>query len=261
MRLAGRVALVTGSSSGMGAAIAVALAREGASVSLTARRGDRLAEVVEKITTDGGVASHVVADVADREQAANAVSSTVDRYGRLDIVINSAGGGTMGPVEGADLDMWHHMVNVNLLGVLNVTHAAVPHLLRQSYSDLLVISSHSGRLTTPFNNVYAATKFGVVAFCDSMRQEMADKGLRVTVIEPGMTRGTEITNASNDPELQKFVLDFLANKVTLSPEDIAATVLHMVSAPPNVTLAEVLILPTSTYTSTRPATDLDSASP
>jgi NADP-dependent 3-hydroxy acid dehydrogenase YdfG len=89
----------------------------------------------------------------------------------------------------------------------------------------------SGRLTTPFNNVYAATKFGVVAFCDSMRQEMADKGLRVTVIEPGMTRGTEITNAPNPPELQRFIVDFLANAVTLSPEDIAATVVHMVSQP------------------------------
>lgn len=249
MKLAGRVALVTGSSSGMGAAIAVALAREGASVSLTARRGDRLAEVAGKITADGGVASHVVADVADRDQAANAVQSTIDTHGRLDIVIHSAGGGSMGPVAGADLDQWHAMVNVNLLGVLNVTHAAVPHLLRQDCSDLLVISSHSGRLTTPFNNVYAATKFGVIAFCDSMRQEMADKGLRVTVIEPGMTRGTEITNAPNPPELQRQIVDFLANAVTLSPQDIAATVVFMVSQPPNVTLAEVLILPTSTYTS------------
>jgi len=248
VKLAGRVALVTGSSSGMGAAIAVALAKEGASVSLTARRGHRLAEVVEKITADGGVASHVVADVADRDSAANAVTSTVDRYGRLDIVINSAGGGTMGPVEGGDLDMWHHMVNVNLLGVLNVTHAAVPHLLRQDYSDLLVISSHSGRLTTPFNNVYAAAKFGVVAFCDSMRQEMASRGLRVTVVEPGMTRGTEIGDAANSPEMQQFIDDYFANNVSLTPEDIAATVLHMVSAPPNVTLAEVLILPTATYT-------------
>jgi NADP-dependent 3-hydroxy acid dehydrogenase YdfG len=124
--------------------------------SLTARRGDRLAEVAEKITAGGGVASHVVADVADREQAANAVSSTVDKYGRLDIVVHSAGMGVLAPVEGADLDLWHTMVNVNLLGVLNITHAAVPHLLRQDCSDLLVISSHSGRLTTPTNNVTVA---------------------------------------------------------------------------------------------------------
>jgi NADP-dependent 3-hydroxy acid dehydrogenase YdfG len=258
VKLAGRVALVTGSSSGMGAAIAAALAREGASVSLTARRADRLAEMVGKITAEGGVASHVVADVADREQAANAVSSTVDTYGRLDIVIHSAGGGVMGPVAGADLDQWHAMVNVNLLGVLNVTHAAVPHLLRQDYSDMLVISSHSGRLTTPFNNVYAATKFGVVAFCDSMRQEMADRGLRVTVIEPGMTRGTEIGNAPNSPEIQQFITDYFANNVSLSPEDIAATVVHMVSQPANVTIAEVLILPTSTYTSRSPSAARDS---
>jgi NADP-dependent 3-hydroxy acid dehydrogenase YdfG len=247
MKLAGRVALVTGASSGIGAAIAVALAREGAEVVLTARREERLRQVAERICGDGAAASHVVADVSDREQAAGAVGAAVARHGRLDIVVNSAGVGYLRPVAGADLDLWHEMVQTNLLGVLNVTHAAVPHLLQQDCSDLVVISSHSGRLTVPENNVYAATKFGVGAFCDSMRQEMAGRGLRVSLVEPGMTRGTEITTEKSSPESRRFVEEFFATKPSLSPEDVAASVVHMVSQPPNVTVAELLILPTASY--------------
>jgi NADP-dependent 3-hydroxy acid dehydrogenase YdfG len=247
MKLEGRVALVTGASSGIGAAIAAALAREGAEVSLTARREERLRQAAEKIRGDGGNASHVVADVSDRHQAAGAVSATVARHGRLDIVVQSAGVGYLRPAVGADLDLWHEMVGVNLLGVLNVTHAALPHLLEHDRSDLVVVSSHSGRLTTPENNVYAATKFGVGAFCDSLRQEVAASGLRVSLIEPGMTRGTEITTERSSPESRRFVEDFFATRPSLTPEDHAATVVHMVSQPPNVTLAEVLILPTATY--------------
>jgi NADP-dependent 3-hydroxy acid dehydrogenase YdfG len=241
------VALVTGASSGIGAAIAAALAAEGAPVCLVARRAERLRQVADGISARGGVASVAVADVGDRDQAANAVRYAVATHGRLDIVVQSAGVGYLGPVVGADLDLWHEMVRVNLLGVLNVTHAAVPHLLVQECSDLVVISSHSGRLTVPDNNVYAATKFGVGAFCDSMRQEVATRGLRVSLIEPGMTRGTEITTSRSSPEVQRFILDYLSNRPSLAPGDVAASVVHMVSQPPNVTVAELLILPTASF--------------
>jgi NADP-dependent 3-hydroxy acid dehydrogenase YdfG len=203
--------------------------------------------VVEKIRTDGGVADHVVADVAERHQAAGAVATTVARHGRLDAVVQSAGVGYLGPAVGADLDLWHEMVRVNLLGVLNITHAALPHLLERDYGDLVVVSSHSGRLAVPDNNVYAATKFGVGAFCDSLRQEVAGQGLRVSLIEPGMTRGTEITTERSAPQVRRFVEEFFATRPSLAPEDVAASVVHMVSQPPNVTLAEVLILPTASY--------------
>ncbi|MBO0867814.1 MAG: SDR family NAD(P)-dependent oxidoreductase, partial [Micromonosporaceae bacterium] len=211
------------------------------------RRAHRLAEVAAGIRAAGGTATEAVVDVGDRTQVNAAVRSTVEAHGKLDIVVQSAGVGYMGPVLDAEIELWDEMIATNLVGVLNLTHAALPHLIANEVSDMVVVSSHSGRLTTMDNNVYAATKFGVNAFCDSLRMEVAEYGTRVMVIEPGMTRGTEITTARTAPHIRQAVEMFFATRPSLTPEDIANTIVHMVSQPGNVTLHEVLILPTATY--------------
>src|SRR5256885_9035273 len=177
-RLEGTVALVTGASSGIGEATARALAAEGAAVALAARRTDRIETVARELRADGAKALPLTTDVTVEQQAREAVDRTVRELGRLDIVINNAGVMLLGPIEGAPLEEWERMVQVNVLGVLYVAHAALPHLLRaaaegpRQVSDLVNISSVAGRSARTGAGVYNLTKFGVGAFSESLRQEV-----------------------------------------------------------------------------------------
>jgi len=177
--LEGTVALVTGASSGIGAATAATLAAEGAAVALAARRQDRLAELAAGINGQGGTALVLECDVTDQEQAAAAVERTVTELGRLDTLVNNAGVMLLGPAAGAPLAEWQQMVELNVLGLLYCAHAALPHLLRaaaggpRQVADMVNISSVAGRFARNGNGVYALTKFGVGAFSESLRQELA----------------------------------------------------------------------------------------
>ncbi|HEX9413190.1 MAG TPA: SDR family NAD(P)-dependent oxidoreductase [Ktedonobacterales bacterium] len=190
-RLDGTVALVTGASSGIGAATARTLAQQGAAVALAARREERLDQLTQDIARDGGRALVLATDVTDKTQAQAAVARTVAELGRLGILVNNAGVSLDGPFEGASLDDRDQMVHLNVLGVLYMAHAALPHLLKvaqdapRRVADLVNISSIAGRVARSGEGVYDVTKFSVVAFSESLRQEVTSRHVRVAVVEPG----------------------------------------------------------------------------
>jgi len=244
--LDGTVALVTGASSGIGAATALALSAEGAAVALAARREDRLEEVAATIRQRGGTALAIEADVTDEGQARDAVERTVAEMGRLDTLVNNAGVMLLGPVVGAPLDEWTRMVELNVLGVLYSTHAALPHLLKAAHSDprsvadIVNLSSVAGRFARNGNGVYALTKFGIAAFSEALRQEVTERYLRISVIEPGAT-ATELAG-HNRPEILESIRSQFGQ--TMDANDIADAIAYVVTRPRHVTINEVLIRPT-----------------
>src|SRR5947209_4331098 len=199
------VALITGASSGIGEATAVTLAGAGATVAIAARRRDRLHALAERI---GEGALVVEADVGSKEQAERAVQHTVDQLGRLDILVNNAGVMLLGPIENAPLDEWERMLEVNVAGPLYCTHAALPHLLKaaengQRVADVVNISSVAGRTARLGSGVYNLTKHGIGAFSESLRQEMAARHVRVSLVEPGAVE-TELPS-HNRPEIREQI--------------------------------------------------------
>lgn len=245
VKLTGTVALVTGASSGIGAASARALAEQGASVALLARRADRLDGLAAEIEEGGGMALAVPADVTDADQVSAAVTRTVDALGRLDILINNAGLLRMGVAEQAPLKDWDDQVSVNVQGVLYATHAALPHLIAAAaddprrVADVVTISSTGGRVARPGTAVYSLTKFGVNAFCEGIRQELISKRVRVGLVEPGTVQ-TEITDHL-PPEALRAQESRTAGIEKLQPEDIADAVVYMVTRDRRVAVNELLV--------------------
>ncbi|HEY4937906.1 MAG TPA: SDR family NAD(P)-dependent oxidoreductase [Actinomycetota bacterium] len=246
--LSGTVALVTGASSGIGEATARALAAHGAAVALLARRKDRLERLAEEIESDGGRALVLPTDVTDADEAKAAVRQTVADLGRLDIVVNNAGVMLLGPMDEAPLEEWQRMVSLNLGGLLNITHAAIPHLLAAAdaaprrVADLVNVSSVAGRVARANAAVYDLTKFGVGGFSESARQEFARRHLRVSVVEPGVVR-TELTDHIRDG-VREAARERLGSIEGLEPEDVADAIAYIVTRPRRVALNEVLIRPT-----------------
>ena len=242
------VALITGASSGIGAATAASLADLGAHVALVARRSDRLQELAARITADGGRATVITADVTKRAEAERAVEQTVGDLGRLDILVNNAGVMLLGPVVGAPIEEWEQMVEINLLGLLYCTNAALPHLLRAAedsprrIADLVNISSVAGRETREGSGVYNATKHGVGAFSDALRKEITTRHVRVSLVEPGAT-ATEL-GSHNRPEIRAGMQQRFAGIERLTAEDIADAIAYIVTRPRHVAVNEVLIRPT-----------------
>lgn len=246
-RLDRTVALVTGASSGIGEATAVALAEEGAAVALVARRRDRLEALAERIG-GGGKALVIEADITDRDQAQAAVATTVSELGRLDTLVNNAGVMLLGPIVGAPVEEWERMVRLNLLGLLYCTHAALPHLLvaadgePRAVADVVNVSSVAGRVARLNSGVYNATKHGVGAFSESLRQEVTTRHVRVTLIEPGAT-ATELA-FHNRPEILEGMAQTFGGVELLQAEDIAEAVRYAVTQPRRVAVNEVLVRPT-----------------
>ncbi|OKJ95261.1 oxidoreductase [Streptomyces sp. CB03234] len=246
--MAGTAALVTGASSGIGEAVALALAERGAHVTLVARRADRLRQVAEKITGNGGEAHAVQADLGEEPGAHAAVEAAVGAAGRLDIVVNNAGVLLLGPVEDAPTDEWWRMVRLDLMGVALVTRAALPHLLRAARSaprqvaDVVNVSSVGGRIATPGTAVYNAAKAGVNAFSESLRQEVTRRYVRVSVIEPGFV-ATELPLQSR-PEVLAALADGFDPGPPLAPADVADAIAYTVTRPRHIALNEILLRPT-----------------
>jgi NADP-dependent 3-hydroxy acid dehydrogenase YdfG len=247
--LTGTVALVTGASSGIGAATARRLADDGASVALVARRKDRLAALAAEIEQAGGTALVVAADITDRFQAEDAVEQVIERFGRLDILVNNAGLMLLGPVIGADAEEWDRMIAVNVQGLLYTTRAALPHLLKaaeqdpRQVADIVNIGSYAGHVASKGFGVYNATKFGVHAFTESLRQEVTQRHVRVGVLEPGAVESELGTH--NKPEVRSELIDpyFEATDV-LAAEDIADGVAYMATRPRHAAIGELWIMPT-----------------
>jgi NADP-dependent 3-hydroxy acid dehydrogenase YdfG len=248
--LGGTAAIVTGASSGIGAATARRLAAEGASVALVARRRDRLEALAAEIAQAGGSGMVVEADITERAQAETAVQQSVERFGRLDILVNNAGLMLLGPVVGADAEEWDRMIAINVRGLLNTTRAALPHLLQAAESgsrrvaDIVNISSIAGRVAWSGYGVYNLTKFGVNGFTESLRQEVTQRHVRVGVLEPGGV-ATEL-GSHNRPEIREQMIDpFYAETEVLAAEDVADGVVYMVTRPRHAAIGELWIMPTA----------------
>ena len=239
---------MTGASSGIGEATARALAAQGASVVVVARRKDKLDQLAATITEKAGKVLVIEADVTDQAQAQAAVERTVSELGRLDTVINNAGVMLLGPAVGAPLEEWDRMVTLNLQGLLYISHAALPHLLTAAedsprrVADLVNISSVAGRAARSGSGVYNMTKFGVVAFTESLRQELTKRHVRVSVVEPGAVE-TELTDHLR-PEVREMMSKRFADMERLKSEDIADAIHYIVTRPRHVAINEMLVRPT-----------------
>lgn len=249
--LTGTVAVVTGASSGIGEATARTLAGRGASVAVLARRRDRLDILVATIKSAGGTALAVAADITDQGQAEAAVQTVVDRFGRLDVLINNAGLMLLGPVEDAAVSEWERMIAINQNGLLHMTHAALPHLLRaatngpREVADIVNVSSVAGRRPTPSYAVYNMTKFGVNGFTEALRQEVAQRHVRVGYLEPGAV-ATELV-AQNTEAIQAELAESAVESIPepLQPDDIAEGIAFMVTRPRRASIAQLWAMPTS----------------
>ena len=241
--LAGRKALITGASSGIGEATAAAMAAEGAAVALAARRKDRLDALVERIDDAGGRAVAVEADVADEAQARSLVADATDALGGLDCLVNNAGVMLLGLVQGAETDEWRRMVEVNLLGLLYCTHAAVPVMRDGGGGDIVNVASVAGRTARMGLAAYNMTKWGVVGFSEALRQEGQHIGIRVSCIEPGYV-DTELQGHNRNPMIVER-LEQARERIgkVLEADDIARAVLYVVSQPQHVSVNEIMVRP------------------
>jgi NADP-dependent 3-hydroxy acid dehydrogenase YdfG len=234
-------ALVTGASSGIGEATARALAEQGATVAVAARRKDRLDALAAEI---GGLP--IEADVTDREQAVAAVEHTAQKLGRLDIVINNAGVMLLGPIVDAPVEEWDRMVALNLQGLLYVAHAALPHLLSaaerepRQVADLVNVSSVAGRRVGAGGGIYQMTKHGVGVFSEALRQEITGRYVRSSLIEPGATESELVTHVREEVRSQLTA----SVEQNLRAEDIADAILYIVTRPRHMAINEILVRPT-----------------
>jgi len=242
MDMRNRRVLVVGASSGIGAAITSAFAGAGARVVAAGRRMDRLEEVAARSDGLPGTITPLALDVADEASARAGVAAAAELLGGLDVVVNNAGVMLNGPVQTADPGDWERMTRTNLLGTLHVSHAALPHLVA-SRGTLVQTSSTSGRTASAGGGVYAATKHGVNAFSEALRQEVAPQGVRVVVVEPGMV-DTELASHLSDASMRDLAARIAGEMRILDPQDVAEAVLFAVTRPPHVSINEILIRPT-----------------
>ena len=241
--LDGRVALVTGASSGIGEATALALAAQGASVAIGARRTDRLQALGGRLKTAGSTALSLELDVTDESACRRAVDRTTSELGGLDILVNNAGVMLLGPIVDADTEDWRRMLNTNVLGLMYMTHAALPHLLEKGRGDIVNISSVAGRVARLGSGGYNASKWAVNAFSESLRQEVTTRGIRISLVEPGAVV-TELADHITHDATRELVKGMVAQLTPMQPEDIARAIVYIVSQPSYVAVNEMLIRPT-----------------
>ena len=242
--LSDQVAVVTGASSGIGEATALALAREGAAVVLAARREDRISSLAKRIEEEGKRALARPTDVTAEDDARGLIADARDQFGRVDILVNNAGVMLLGPVMGADTQEWRTMIDVKLLGLLYCTHAALPIMAEQRSGHVVNLSSVAGRAANAGSAVYNMTKWGVGGFSEALRQEALHAGVRVTVVEPGFV-ATELQSHNQNPVVREAI-DNMREQIgdVLEAQDIADTILFAVTRPQRMDVNEVLVRPT-----------------
>jgi NADP-dependent 3-hydroxy acid dehydrogenase YdfG len=241
--LSGKVALVTGASSGIGEATAIALARAGARVAVSARRADRLTGLVKRIEQLGGKALALPGDMAVEADAIQAVEDTVAKLGRIDILINSAGVMSAGKIEDCDLEEYRRVFDINLFGTVYTCTAAIPHMLKQGGGDIVTISSLAARKGNPMTNAYSASKHAVNSFTDGLRQEVGDRNIRVCILMPGATT-TEVADSIKNEEWRKKIQAHVSKEGAVKPSEVGDTIVFILSLPRNVNISEICIRPT-----------------
>ncbi|VWX53136.1 SDR family oxidoreductase [Novosphingobium sp. 9U] len=241
--LEGKVALVTGASSGIGEATALCLAEAGATVAMSARRAERLAGLVEQIEALGGKALAIPGDMAVEADARNAIAQTVAAFGRIDILINSAGVMQAGGIENCDTETYRQVIDINLMGTVYTSAEAVPHMLAQGIGDIVTISSLAGRKGGPMTSAYSASKHAVNMMTDGMRQELGGKNIRVATLMPGATE-TEVAGGIKDPNWRTAIAAHVSKEGAVKPRDIGETIVFMMAMPRRTNISEISVRPT-----------------
>ncbi len=241
-RLAGKVALVTGASSGIGEAAAIALAAEGASVAVSARRAERLNALAARIAQGGGASRAFAADITIESAAAQLIDQVRAAYGRLDILVNSAGVMGIGPLESEPPDEWRAMFNTNVLATLYTTQAAVKAMRATGGGHVVIVSSALVRAALPGSTAYAMTKSALNSLGEGLRKELIAHRIRVTNVAPGAVE-SEITNSVRDPALRQAVEERRARTPMLKSEDVANAIVYAVTQPAHVGINEIVMRP------------------
>jgi clavulanate-9-aldehyde reducatase len=239
-----KVVAITGASSGIGEATALACVKAGAKVALGARRRDRIDELAQRIRADGGEAVAIETDVTDEASARAFVEGAREQLGGLHGLVNNAGVMLLGPVEGADTDQWRTMVQVNCLGLLYCTHAALPVMREEGAGHIVNVSSVAGRVASLGSAVYNLTKWGVVGFSEGLRQEALHANVRITIIEPGFVE-TELQGHNEGNPIVMEAMGKMREQIDpLQAPDIADAIVFALTRPQHVAINEVLIRPT-----------------
>lgn len=238
----GKVVVITGASSGLGEATARLLSAEGASVVLGARREERLQALAKELTSSGGKALAVTTDVTRCDQVKSLVDAGVQKFGRIDVIINNAGLMPQSAIERLKIDEWDRMIDVNIKGVLYGIAAALPHMQQQKTGHIINVSSVAGHKVRPGATVYAATKFAVRAISEGLRQEVKPYNIRTTIISPGAV-ATELPNSVTDPDTAARINKFYED-VAIPADSFARAVVFAMSQPEDVDVNEILFRPT-----------------
>jgi NADP-dependent 3-hydroxy acid dehydrogenase YdfG len=239
----GKVIVITGASSGLGEAAAKHLSVLGATVVLGARRSDRIEKLAQVINNNGGEALVVAMDVTKRDQVKNLVDSAVEKFGRVDVLLNNAGIMPLSPIDRLNVDEWDAMIDVNIKGVLNGIAAVLPHMKKQKSGQIINTSSVAGHKIFGGSAVYSATKFAVRALTEGLRMEVKPYNIRTTIVCPGAVK-TELLEHISEADIQQTNKDYVG-EVGISPDSFARVVAFAISQPEDVDINEVIFRPTS----------------
>lgn len=239
----GKVVVITGASSGLGAATARRLASEGAKVVLGARRAERLEALVEQIRRAGGEALAVATDVSKRDDVRKLVDTGVETYGTINVMLNNAGLMPLAPFERLKVDEWDRMIDVNIKGVLYGIAAALPHMQAKKSGHIINVSSVYGHVVAPGAGVYCGTKFAVRAISEGLRQEVKPYNLRTTIISPGAV-ATELLDHISEKDIAEGTHK-VVDEIAVPADTFARMVSFAISQPEEVDISEILFRPTA----------------
>lgn len=239
----GKVIVITGASSGMGEAAAKHLSQLGAAVVLGARRTERIEKLANEIQESGGKALAIATDVTQRDQVKKLVDSAVEKFGRVDVILNNAGIMPLSPMDRLNVDEWDQMVDVNIKGVLNGIAAVLPHMKKQKSGHIINTASVAGHKIFSGSAVYSATKFAVRALSEGLRMEVKPYNIRTTIVSPGAVK-TELLDHISEADVQQANKEYVG-AVGLSPDSFANLVAFVISQPEEVDINEIIFRPTS----------------
>lgn len=239
----GKVVIITGASSGMGEAAAKHLSQLGAAVVLGARRADRIEKLANEIQESGGKAIAIATDVTQRDQVKKLVDSAVEKFGRVDVILNNAGIMPLSPMDRLNVDEWDMMVDVNIKGVLNGIAAVLPYMKEQKFGQIINTSSVAGHKVFNGSAVYSATKYAVRALTEGLRMEVKPYNIRTTIVCPGAVK-TELLEHISEADIQQANKDYVG-EVGISPDSFARVVAFAISQPEDVDINEIIFRPTS----------------